>query len=31
MNKVAIQFFNGIDEKVIPQIWPTKRKDGQAG
>ena len=31
MNKVAIQFFNGIDEKVIPQIRLTKSKDGQAG
>ena len=31
MNNVAIQFFNGIDEKVIPQIGLTKNKDGQAG
>ena len=31
MNNVAIQFFNGIDEKVIPQIRLTKSKDGQAG
>ena len=31
MKKVAIQFFNGIDEKVIPQIRLTKSKDGQAG
>ncbi len=31
MNNVAIQFFNGIDEKVIPQIRLTKSKNGQAG
>ena len=31
MNNVAIQFFSGIDEKVIPQIRLTKSKDGQAG
>ena len=31
MSNVAIQFFNGIDEKVIPQIRLTKSKDGQAG
>ena len=26
MNNVAIQFFNGIDEKVIPEIRLTKTK-----
>ena len=31
MTVVAIQFFNGIDEKVIPQIRLTKSKDGSAG
>ena len=31
MSAVAIQFFNGIDEKVIPQIKLTKSKYGQAG
>ena len=31
MKDVAIQFFNGIDEKVIPEIRLTKSKDGQAG
>ena len=31
MNNVAIQFFNGIDEKVIPVIRHTKIKDEQAG
>ena len=31
MKNVAIQFFNGIDEKIIPQIRLTKSKDGQAG
>ena len=31
MKDVAIQFFNGIDEKVVPQIRLTKSKDGQAG
>ena len=31
MKDVAIQFFNGIDEKVIPQIRLTKSKDGHAG
>tara|TARA_Y100001968_G_scaffold233632_1_gene216616 strand:+ start:844 stop:1200 length:357 start_codon:yes stop_codon:yes gene_type:complete len=31
MSVVSIQFFNGIDEKVIPQIRLTKSKDGQAG
>ena len=31
MKSVAIQFFLGIDENVIPQIRLTKSKDGQAG
>ena len=31
MKDVAIQFFNGIDEKVVPQIRLTKSKDGLAG
>ncbi len=31
MKDVAIQFFNGVDEKVIPQIRLTKSKDGYAG
>ena len=31
MKAAAIQFFIGIDEKVIPQIRLTKSKDGQAG
>ena len=31
MKDVAIQFFKGINEKVIPQIRLTKSKDGQAG
>ena len=31
MKDVAIQFFSGIDEKVIPQIRLTKSKDGYAG
>ena len=31
MNYVAIQFYNGIDEKVTPQIRLTKSKDGQSG
>jgi len=31
MKDVAIQFFNGINEKVIPQIRLTKSKHGQAG
>jgi len=30
MKDVAIQFFNGIDEKVVPQIRLTKSKDGKA-
>ena len=28
---VSIQFFNGIDEKVVPQIRLTKSRDGHAG
>ena len=31
MKDVAIQFFNGIDETVVPPIRLTKSKDGQAG
>ena len=31
MKDVAIQFFNGIDENVVPQIRLTKSRDGQAG
>tara|TARA_Y100001968_G_scaffold29266_1_gene22643 strand:- start:39 stop:179 length:141 start_codon:yes stop_codon:yes gene_type:complete len=31
MREVSIQFFNGVDEKVIPQIRLTKSKDGSAG
>ena len=31
MKDVAIQFFNGVDEKVIPEIRLTKSKDGQTG
>tara|TARA_Y100001968_G_scaffold286730_1_gene287668 strand:- start:112 stop:471 length:360 start_codon:yes stop_codon:yes gene_type:complete len=31
MNNVSIQFFKGINEKVIPQIRLTKSKYGQAG
>ena len=31
MKAAAIQFFIGIDEKVIPQIRLTKSQDGQAG
>ena len=31
MKDVAIQFFNGVDEKVIPEIRLTKSKDGEAG
>ena len=31
MKDVAIQFFNGVDEKVIPQIRLTKSKDGYTG
>ena len=31
MNNVAIQFFNGIDEKIIPEIRLTKSKYGEAG
>ena len=31
MKDVAIQFFKGVDEKVIPEIRLTKSKDGYAG
>ena len=31
MAAIEIQFFNGIHEKVIPQIRLTKSKSGQAG
>tara|TARA_B100000965_G_scaffold333365_1_gene298222 strand:- start:737 stop:1090 length:354 start_codon:yes stop_codon:yes gene_type:complete len=31
MKATVIQFFNGIDEKVIPQIRLTKRKGGHEG
>ena len=31
MKDIAIQFFNGVDEKVIPEIRLTKSKDGEAG
>ena len=31
MAVVAIQFFNGIDEKVVPQIRLTKSRNGDAG
>ena len=31
MKGASIQFFYGIDEKVIPQIRLTKSKDGKAG
>ena len=31
MAVIAIQFFNGVDEKVVPQIRLTKSKSGQAG
>ncbi len=31
MKSVAIQFFKGIDEKVIPHIRLTKSKNGEAG
>ena len=31
MKDVAIQFFNGIDEKVIPEIRLTKSINGQTG
>ena len=31
MKDVTIQFFNGVDEKVIPEIRLTKSKDGEAG
>ena len=31
MAVIAIQFFNGIDEKVVPQIRLTKSKDSHVG
>ena len=31
MKDVAIQFFNGVDEKVIPEIRLTKSNDGETG
>ena len=31
MATISIQFFNGIDEKVVPQIRLTKSKYGHAG
>ena len=31
MKDVSIQFLNGVDEKVIPEIVLTKSKDGEAG
>ena len=31
MKAVAIQFFNGIDEKIVPEIRITKSKNGSAG
>ena len=31
MTSISIQFFNGIDEKVVPQIRLTKSKSGHAG
>ncbi len=31
MKDVAIQFFNGVNEKVVPEIRLTKSKDGEAG
>ena len=31
MKAVAIQFFNGFDEEVIPEIRLTKSKDGEVG
>ena len=31
MAAISIQFFNGIDEKVVPQIRLSKSKSGQAG
>ena len=31
MREVSIQFFKGVDEKIIPQIRLTKSKGGSAG
>ena len=31
MKDVAIQFFNGIDDSVIPQISLTRSKYGKSG
>lgn len=31
MDKACIQFLQGIDEFVIPEIRLTKSKDGMAG
>ena len=31
MSTIAIQFFSGIDEKVIPQIRLTRSKSGHSG
>ena len=31
MKAVSIQFFKGVNEKVLPQIRLTKSKNGQAG
>ena len=31
MKNVAIQLFNGVDEKVIPEIRHTKSKDVEEG
>ena len=31
MASIAIQFFNGVDEKVVPQIRLTKSRSGHAG
>ncbi len=31
MKNVAIQFFKGVNEKVIPEIRLTKSKAGSAG
>ena len=30
MKDVAIQVFNGVDEKVVPEIRLSKSKDGEA-
>ena len=31
MSTVSIQFFNGLEEKAVPQIRLTKNKSGDAG